>query len=81
MVYADKESDFFFYDFFDNEPPFSEFAHTNLESVKFLAELRDSYLQTFYFEGLRSIKFTTNDTSYQWFVDKLNNKEVDGAGV
>ena len=80
MVYATKESDFYFYDYFDNEPPFS-YEHTNLESIDFLAKLRDSYISAFHFEGIRSITFTTKDAKYQWFVDKLNSKKPDAAGV
>lgn len=80
LVYAAKESDFYFYDFFDTEPPFSQFAHTNSEAINFLAELRDSYLSAFHFEGLHSITFTTEDSKYQWFVDKLNNTKVDAGG-
>ena len=81
MVYAAKESDFYFYDYFDNEPPFVQEVRTNSESIKFLAELRDSYVRAFHHEGLHSITFTTKDVKYQWFVDKLNNTKPDAAGV
>lgn len=76
IVYADKESDFYFYDYFDKEPvPSSKLAHINSKSIKYLAELRDSYVRAFHFEGLRSITFTTKDKNYQWFVDKLNSEK------
>ena len=78
MVFDDDDSPFYFYEFFENEPPFSQFVHTNLEAVKYMAELRNTYLQIFRFEGLRSIKFTTKNKVYQWFVDKLNATEADG---
>ncbi len=81
MVYADKDSEFYFYDYFDNEPPFTQGVHTNSDSIKFLAELRDSYVRAFYYEGLRSILFTTKDEQYQWFVDKLNSAKSDATGV
>ena len=81
MVYAAKESEFYFYDYFDNEPPLSPFLHTNSEAIKFLAELRDSYMRVFHYEGVRSITFTTKDEKYQWFVDKLNATKADAAGV
>ena len=80
MVYATKESDFYFYDYFDNEPPFS-YEHTNVESINFLAKLRDRYISAFHFEGIRSITFTTKDAKYQWFVDELNSKNPDAAEV
>ena len=81
MVYADKDSDFYFYDYFDNEPPFIQEVRTNTESIKFLSSLRDSYVRAFHFEGLHSITFITKDEKYQWFVDKLNNTMPDEAGV
>ena len=81
MAYAAKESDFYFYAYFDNEPPFSYPATTNTDAIAFLAELRDVYLLAFRTEGLRSITFTTNDKKYQWFVDKLNSTKADAAGV
>jgi len=81
MVYADKDSDFFFNDYFVNEPEFisltSSGLPTNLESIRSLAELRDNYLQILKFDGLRNIKFITKNNAYQWFVDKLNDTEVD----
>ena len=77
IVYADKESDFYFYDYFDIKPiPTSHLAHINSQSIKYLAELRDSYVRAFHYEGLHSITFTTKDKKYQWFVDKLNNEKV-----
>ena len=81
MVYADKDSDFYFYDYFENEPPFIQEVRTNTESIKFLSSLRDSYVRAFHFEGLHSITFITKDEKYQWFVDKLNNTMPDEAGV
>lgn len=82
IVYADKESDFYFYDYFDKEPvPSSKLAHINSKSIKYLAELRDSYVRAFHYEGLNSITFTTKDRNYQWFVDKLNSEKVDAAGL
>ncbi len=82
IVYADKDSDFYFYDYFDIEPiPTSKLAHINSQSIKYLAELRDSYVRAFYYEGLESITFTTKDKNYQWFVDKLNSEKFDAAGL
>lgn len=81
MVYASKESDFYFYDYFDNEPPFVKKIHTNSESIKYLADLRDSYVRAFHYEGLHSITFTTKDKKYQWFVDDLNGTKADAARV
>lgn len=78
MVSADDDSPFYFYEYFDNEPPFNQFVPTNLEARKYMAELRDTYLQIFRYEGLRSIKFTTKNKAYQWFVDKLNATKADG---
>ena len=80
-VYADKDSDFYFYDFFDKVSIPSQLVHTISACIKYLAELRDSYLRALKFEGLRSITFTTNDDSYQWFIDKLNSVKIDATGV
>lgn len=76
MVFSDNDSDFYFYEYFDNEPPFSEFVPTNIEAIKYLADLRDNYLRIFRYEGVRSIHFATEDEKYKWFVDKLNNTKV-----
>lgn len=73
MVYADKDSDFYFNEYFANEPEAFGFMPTNLESVKHIAELRDNYLQILHLEGLRNIHFITKNNAYQWFVDKLND--------
>ena len=81
MVYAAKESEFYFYDVFDNKPPFTSLVRTNTESIDYLVKLRNAYLQILHFDGLRSITFTTKDTSYQWFVDQLNSKKPDAAGL
>ena len=78
MVSADDDSPFYFYEFFENEPPFSRFVLTNSEAIKYMAELRDTYLQIFRYEGLRSIKFTTKNKDYLWFVDQLNATKADG---
>ena len=78
MVSADDKSPFYFYEYFDNEPPFSQYVPTNLQAVKYMAELRDTYLRIFRFDGLRSIKFTTRNKDYQWFVDELNATKIDG---
>ena len=76
MAYSDNYSDFYFYEYFDNEPPFSNLVPTNSEAIKHLTDLRDNYLRCFRFEGMRSITFTTEDEKYQWFVDNLNNTKV-----
>ena len=81
MVYASKESDFHFYDYFDNEPPFVPEVRTNTETIKYFTELRDSYVRAFHFEGLHSITFTTKSEQYQWFIDKLNGTKADETGV
>ncbi len=73
MAYANKGSDFYFYEYFSNAPERISYMQTNLEAVKHMAELRDSYLMIFRPDGLRSIKFKTMNEKYQWFVDKLNN--------
>lgn len=76
IVYADKESDFYFYDYFDKDPvPSSKLSHINSKSIKYLAELRDSYVRAFHYEGLHCITFTTKDKNYQWFVNKLNSEK------
>ena len=74
MVYADNKSVFYFYEYFDNEPPFDRFIPTNTEAIKYMTELRDTYLHIF---GLKSITFTTKNEKYQWFVDKLNATKAD----
>ncbi|MCR5157602.1 MAG: hypothetical protein K6D37_00590 [Prevotella sp.] len=79
-VSADNESKFYFYDFVANES-IPGVSYDFIESIEFISDLRDMYLQAFRFEGLRSIIFTTKDTSFQWYVDKLNNTKPDGAGV
>ena len=81
MVYADKDSDFYFNEYFANEPEFFGLLPTNLECVKHIAELRDNYLQILHYEGLRTINFITKNNAYQWFVDKLNDTKQDGEGV
>ena len=73
LVYADKDSEFFFTDYFANDPDFFDYLPTNLNSVKHIAELRDSYLQILHYEGLRNIHFITKNDAYQWFVDQLND--------
>lgn len=78
MVCADNKSVFYFYEYFDNEPPFNELVPTNTEAIKYMANLRDTYLQIFRYEGVRSITFTTKNEKYQWFVDKLNDAKFDG---
>ena len=78
MVYADNKSVFYFYEYFDNEPPFDRFIPTNTEAIKYMTELRNTYLQIFRYEGLKSITFTTRNEKYQWFVDKLNATKADG---
>lgn len=76
MAYSDNDSYFYFYEYFDNEPPFSDFVPTNTEAIEHLAKLRDNYLRCFRYEGMRSISFTTEDEEYKWFVDNLNNTKV-----
>ena len=76
MVYSDNDSDFYFYEYFDNEPPFAKLVSTNDEAIKHIADLRDNYLRCFRYEGIRNISFTTDDEKYKWFVDKLNNTKV-----
>ena len=78
MVYADNKSAFYFYEYFDNEPPFDRFIPTNAEAIKYMTELRNTYLQIFRYDGLKSITFTTKNEKYQWFVDKLNATKADG---
>ena len=78
MVYADKDSDFYFNEYFTNEPEAFSFLPTNLESVKHIAELRDSYLQILHYEGLRKIHFITKNNAYQWFIERLNDTKQDG---
>ena len=78
MVYADDKSVFYFYEYFDNEPPFDRFIPTNTEAIKYMTEVRDTYLQLFRYDGLKSITFTTKNEKYQWFVDKLNATKADG---
>ncbi len=77
MVYADKNSDFYFYEYFTNDPVLFNYIPTNLKAVQHMAELRDAYLQILRFEGLRSITFTTKDENYKWFVEQLNAYKVD----
>lgn len=77
MVYGDNNSDFYFYEYFDNEPPFDRFVPTNSEAIKYMADLRDTYLRIFRYEGMRSITFTTKNEKYQWFVNQLNDIKFD----
>ena len=78
MVSAADDSLFYFYEFFDNEPPFTQFVPTNTAAIGYMAQLRDDYLRIFRYNGLRSITFTTKNKDYQWFVDKLNATKIDG---
>lgn len=78
MVYADKDSDFYFYEYFANAEEIISFVKTNSEAVKYIAELRDNYLMVLHAEGLRSITFKTENEEYQWFVDELNSTKPDG---
>lgn len=79
MVCADEASQFYFYEYFANDPDFFSFLPTNIEAVKPMAELRDDYLRIL--KGVRSITFTTKNEQYQWFVDKLNGSKADGEQV
>lgn len=81
MVYSDKDSEFYFNEFFSNYPELIPALPTNLESVKHIAELRDKYLSIFHYEGMRNIKFITKNKDYQWFVDKVNDCKTDGEGI
>ncbi len=81
MVYSLNKSEFYFYDYFENEPPFSTFVHTNTDAIKHISQLRDIYLQIFSQSGLHGITFTTKDEKYQWFVDRLNDMRSDEKRV
>lgn len=81
MAYAEGVSQFYFYEFFANDPDLFGELQTNNEAIKSMAELRDDYLRLFRAEGLRSITFTTKNNQYQWFVDELNNHKADGKKV
>ena len=76
MVYSTADSRFYFYEYFENEPPFNGVL-TNYEAADSMAKLRDYYLMVLSADGLRSITFSTYDTNYQWFVDRLNGKKED----
>lgn len=76
MVYSTADSRFYFYEYFENEPPFNGVL-TNYEAADSMIKLRDYYLMVLSAEGLRSITFSTYDTNYQWFVDRLNGKKED----
>lgn len=76
MVYSTEDSRFYFYEYFENEPPFNGVL-TNHEAADSIAKLRDNYLMILSNVGLRSITFSTSDTNYQWFVDRLNGKKED----
>ena len=73
MVYSANDSRFYFYEYFDNEPPFNDFVPTNMEAIYHLEKLRDNYLMILRYEGLRSITFTTMNEKYLWFVNRLNS--------
>ena len=77
MVYADNDSDFYFYEYFAINPELFHFLPTNNQVIDNFAELRDTYLHIFNSEGLLSIKFTTKNDNYKWFVDKLNSCKVE----
>lgn len=80
MVYSKRSSDFYFSHFFINDPELIQSfpgERTNGEAISDLAKYRDAYLQGLKYEGLRSIRFTTKNTEYQWFVEKLNNSKGD----
>ena len=76
MVYSTADSRFYFYEYFENKPPFNGVL-TNYEAADSMAKLRDYYLMVLSADGLRSITFSTYDTNYQWFVDRLNRKKED----
>ena len=76
MAYSSSDSRFYFYEYFDNEPPFNEFVPTNMEAIDYFAKLRDNYLRILQYEGLRSITFTTTNEKYLWFVDRLNSTKT-----
>lgn len=73
MVYADKDSNFFFFECFTKDPSNYKFIPTKDEALEALLELRNNYLLLFHPEGLRSITFTTEDKECEWFVDRLNS--------
>ena len=80
MVYSNRRSKFYFSHFFLNEPELIQSfpgERTNVEAISDLAKYRDAYLQGLKYEGLRSIRFTTKNAKYQWFVEKLNNSKGD----
>lgn len=81
MVYAGKYSQFYFNEYFTNEPDDLAYTPTYIDALGHLAETRDGYLMALRAEGLRSITFTTENTKYQWFVDKLNSIKTDGQRV
>ena len=77
MAFASKDSDFYFYMYFDNKPPFIYGVPTYEEAIVLMGRQRNQYLRLFEPEGLRSITFTTKNENYQWFVDKLNSYSLD----
>lgn len=79
MVYSSNESDFYFYEYFaDDDADYSDVGLINRPgAIRNMARLRDNYLLSLKYEGLRSIRFTTKQKNYQDFVDRLNNYKVD----
>lgn len=77
MVYADNDSDFYFYEYFANDPELFNDLLTNNQAVARFAELRNTYINILQTEGLCSIKFITKNDNYKWFVDKLNSCKVE----
>ena len=74
MVFTNRNSDFYFYEYF-----YIGVDSSNLQSsenaIYSMGELNDSYLGILSNYGLKSIKFSTKNKDYQWFVDKLNKYE------
>lgn len=83
MVYSSRKSPLFFTEYFANDIDLLSTSEllTNLEAVDKLVEYRNTYLQALKYKGVSSIKFTTKDEKYQWFVDKLNAAKTDEKGV
>lgn len=77
VVYASEDSRFYFYNYFSMITENVQDDSSNLQIILEMAEQRDDYINIFYVEGVRKITFTTRDKKYKWFVDQLNNCNLD----
>ena len=77
MVFTNNNSDFFFYEYFNiNKDATTSNLATSEKAISGIVQLKDSYIGILSNYGLNSIKFSTRNKDYQWFVDKVNQNIV-----